>query len=70
MGHATQASSDPVVVDITPPTVGHVNAGTITHESYVPGPELSVHWDGVEDMESGIKTVQVSVITFKCQLDK
>ncbi|KAK7092487.1 uncharacterized protein [Littorina saxatilis] len=61
MGHATQSSSDPVVVDITPPTVGHVNAGTITHESYVPGPELSVHWDGVEDMESGIKTLQIAV---------
>jgi hypothetical protein len=55
----TEASSDHVIVDSTPPGVDHVAAGTTIDESFVSGPELSVHWEGVEDGESGILQTKV-----------
>ena len=55
----TEAWSERVVIDKTPPIVGRLAAGTITAETFVPGHELPVHWEGVEDRESGIKTIEV-----------
>ena len=59
VGHVTEAWSERVIIDSTPPSVGHVAAGTITEENFVPGHELPVHWEGVEDRESGIKNIEV-----------
>ena len=59
VGHVTEAWSERVVIDKTPPIVGRLAAGTITTETFVPGHELPVHWEGVEDRESGIKSIEV-----------
>ncbi|KAK7496758.1 hypothetical protein BaRGS_00011967, partial [Batillaria attramentaria] len=58
VGHVTEVWSDSVIIDNTPPTVGHVAAGATTRDNFVPGPELVVRWDGVEDNESGIKLME------------
>ena len=74
VGHVTQVSSDAVIIDTTTPTIGHLAIGTITQERFVSAKELPVHWDGVEDKESGIKHLEVSVsllivqsFVFRCQ---
>ncbi|XP_076453311.1 uncharacterized protein LOC143288575 [Babylonia areolata] len=61
VGHVTDAWSSPVIIDSTPPTVGHVAAGAVIAEDFVPGHELPVHWEGVEDKESGVLSIEVGV---------
>ena len=62
LGRVTQVSSQPVVIDNTPPTVGHVTAGTTTSlgRQFVSGGELEVHWDSVKDEDSGLLSLEVS----------
>jgi hypothetical protein len=60
VGHVTEVTSEPVIVDSTPPSVEYVGAGTATDDTFLSGPELSVHWEGVEDVESGILKIEVS----------
>nr|KAG5686569.1 hypothetical protein BaRGS_027226 [Batillaria attramentaria] len=52
VGHVTQVWSKAIIIDNTPPKVGHVWAGAITQEKFLPREDLPVHWDGVEDVES------------------
>ena len=59
VGHVTEAWSEHVIIDKTPPSVGRLAAGTVTRENFVPGPELSVHWNSVADRESGVKRMEV-----------
>ena len=56
---------------------GHLAVGTITPELFVSTKELPVYWDGIEDKESGIKHLEVSVsllivqsFVFRCQCPK
>ncbi|KAK7496778.1 hypothetical protein BaRGS_00011987, partial [Batillaria attramentaria] len=63
LGHVTEVWSESVVVDNTPPTVGHVTAGETTRENFVAGPKLQIQWEGVADNESGIQLVEVAVAT-------
>ena len=62
LGRVTQVSSQPVVIDNTPPTVGHVTAGTTASlgRQFVSGEELAVHWDSVKDEDSGLLSLEVS----------
>ena len=59
MGHTTETWSDHVIIDNTPPVVAHVAVGILTQEDFLPGHEFPVHWEGVEDKESGITSIQV-----------
>ncbi|KAK7496776.1 hypothetical protein BaRGS_00011985 [Batillaria attramentaria] len=63
LGHVTEIWSESVIVDNTPPTVGHVAAGETTRENFVAGPNLPVRWEGVLDEESGIQLVEIAVGT-------
>ncbi|KAK7473968.1 hypothetical protein BaRGS_00034797 [Batillaria attramentaria] len=63
VGHLTEAWSKAVVIDNTPPRVGLVAAGTITQDKFVPGKEIPVRWEGVEDIESGITTMEVAIVS-------
>ena len=67
VGHVTQVSSDSVIIDTTAPTIGHLAVGTMTQEKFVSAQELPVHWDGIEDKESGVKSLEVSI---GCLIDK
>lgn len=55
----TEAASEHMIVDKTPPSVSHVTAGTVTQENFLPGHEVPVSWEGVEDTESGIRMIEV-----------
>ena len=59
VGHVTEAWSEHMIIDRTPPSVGRLAAGTITVEKFVSGHELPVHWESVEDRESGVKLIEV-----------
>lgn len=59
MGHKTEVSSNLVIIDNTPPGVAFVAAGTTTQSNFVAGVELPVHWEGVEDSESGVNSIEV-----------
>ncbi|XP_070207962.1 uncharacterized protein [Littorina saxatilis] len=61
VGHVTESWSAEVIVDNTPPTVGLVAAGTISPERFLSGHELAVFWEGVEDKESSIESIEVSL---------
>ena len=63
MGHVTQVSSDAVIIDTTAPTIGYLAVGTITQERFVSAQELPLHWDSVEDKESGVESLEVSSLT-------
>ncbi|KAK7493717.1 hypothetical protein BaRGS_00015046, partial [Batillaria attramentaria] len=63
VGHTSESWSQAVIVDTTPPVVGRVAAGTITQERFVPGHELPIRWEGVEDLESGIDTIEVAIVS-------
>ncbi|KAK7493722.1 hypothetical protein BaRGS_00015051, partial [Batillaria attramentaria] len=58
VGHVTEVTSEPVVIDSTPPTIGHVTVGTEGAGRYVSGGELPIRWEGVEDNESGIESIE------------
>ena len=62
LGRVTQVSSQPVIIDNTPPTIGHVAAGTTTSlgRQFVSGGELEVHCDSVKDEDSGLLLTEVS----------
>ena len=60
VGHVTEVSSQ-VVIDNTPPVVTYVAAGAVTQEQFISGQELIAHWVGVEDRESGVKSIQVTL---------
>lgn len=60
-GHVTESWSESCIVDNTPPTQGHVTVGGLYQKPYVASSELLVYWEGVEDKESGIKQLEVSV---------
>lgn len=55
----TQAPSKRIVIDNTPPRQGRVLVGKATLETFVPGEELPVRWEGIEDKESGINLLAV-----------
>ncbi|XP_070204014.1 uncharacterized protein [Littorina saxatilis] len=59
--HVTEAASEHVIIDKTPPVVSHVAAGTVTHENFLLGQQIPVYWEGVEDTESGIQMIEVGV---------
>ncbi|KAK7101794.1 hypothetical protein V1264_020121 [Littorina saxatilis] len=61
LGHKTEVSSNLVIIDNTPPGVAFVAAGTTTQSNFVAGVELPVHWEGVEDSESGVNSIEVSI---------
>ena len=55
----TEVTSDHVIVDSTPPTVGNVIVGTVTHNTVISGKELHVTWNNVMDEEAGIHSIEV-----------
>lgn len=59
VGLITTASSSRTIVDNTPPSKGYVAAGKITQEKFVSGPDVPVHWEGVDDQESGVRVLEV-----------
>ncbi|XP_046356064.2 uncharacterized protein LOC124134978 [Haliotis rufescens] len=62
LGHSTSATSDAVMVDVTPPKTGDIFIGdTLDSHSVVSGDRLTVHWAGFEDPESGILSTYLSI---------
>ena len=59
VGHVTEMSSH-VIIDNTPPVIAYLAAGTVTQETFIPGHELTAHWMGMEDRESGVGSIQVA----------
>ncbi|KAK7460765.1 hypothetical protein BaRGS_00038812, partial [Batillaria attramentaria] len=62
-GSKCVATVKAIIIDNTPPKVGHVWAGAITQEKFLPREDLPVHWDGVEDVESGVISLDVAIFS-------
>ncbi|XP_046569942.1 uncharacterized protein LOC124278267 [Haliotis rubra] len=62
LGHSTSATSDAVLVDVTPPKTGDIFIGnTLDSHSVVSADRLTVHWTGFEDPESGILSTYLAI---------
>ncbi|XP_046569939.1 uncharacterized protein LOC124278266 [Haliotis rubra] len=64
LGHSTSATSDAVLVDVTPPKSGDIFIGnTLDSHTVVSVDRLNVHWTGFEDHESGILSTYLAIGT-------
>ncbi|XP_067670393.1 uncharacterized protein [Haliotis asinina] len=62
LGHSTSATSDAVLVDVTPPKTGNIFIGnTLDSHSVMSADRLTVHWTGFEDSESGILSTYLAI---------
>ncbi|XP_069134359.1 uncharacterized protein [Argopecten irradians] len=69
VGHHTTAVSNGVMFDNTPPVTGTISVGTYLKQSDIVSEEITVHWTGVRDNESGISKTRLGVGSSKHQPD-
>ncbi|XP_069134360.1 uncharacterized protein [Argopecten irradians] len=69
VGHQTTAVSNGVMFDNTPPVTGTISVGTYLKQSDIVSEEITVHWTGVRDNESGISKTRLGVGSSKHQPD-
>ncbi|KAK7493739.1 hypothetical protein BaRGS_00015068, partial [Batillaria attramentaria] len=60
VGLTTEAWSKSFIIDSTPPSVERVWVGTATERRFVAGPEITLHWEQVDDRESGVAKMEVT----------
>ncbi|XP_067670383.1 uncharacterized protein [Haliotis asinina] len=62
LGHSASATSDVVLVDVTPPKTGDIFIGnSLNRHSVVSTNRLTIHWTGFEDPESGILSTYLAI---------
>ncbi|XP_069136292.1 uncharacterized protein [Argopecten irradians] len=67
--HHTTAVSNGVMFDNTPPVTGSISVGTYLKPSDIVSEEITIHWTGVRDNESGISKTRLGVGSSKDQVD-
>ncbi|XP_036362221.1 uncharacterized protein LOC115216576 [Octopus sinensis] len=67
-GLSVDATSEAVIIDVSPPQNGTLNIGSVTgHFHYIDTNELTIYWNGFTDQESGIISKMLGIGTLPLQ---
>jgi hypothetical protein len=61
MNKSVDGYSEAVIYDNTAPLVGKMKVKSTGMNGFVTSHQLSLEWSGIEDMESGIRTIEIGM---------